>query len=98
MLDKPLGQFVISYDVDLSFKTITAAADKAVGSFVKADGSASTAATASSFYGLHTGGGQVFYALSTLNVQGITWPDGITEAQKTAAITALESKHLVIRG
>lgn len=98
MFNKALGQYVIKYDTDLSFKSIPAAADKPIGSFVKSDGAASTAGTATSFYGLHGGNGQVFYSMSVLNAHGITWPDGITEPQKTAAIAELEKKNLVIRG
>lgn len=98
MFDKPVGQYVVKFDPDLSIDVIAAAEDKPVGSFVKSDGSASAAATASSFYGIHVGGGQVYHSLCVLNAHGCKWPDGITQAQKDAAIAQLKKNHTVVRG
>lgn len=98
MFPKALGQTVMSYDIDLSWQEIPAAANTPIGSFVKKDGSLATAGTASSFYGLHVGGGKVFYALCVLNAHGLAWPQGITEAQQQAVIEQLEKTHVVVRG
>lgn len=98
MFPKALGQYVMSYDINLSWKEIPAAAATPTGSFVKKDGSPSTAGTASSFYGLHVGEGKVFYALCVLNAHGLAWPEGMTDAQKGAVLEQLEKTHVVVRG
>lgn len=98
MQSKPLGQYVIKYDVDLSMKFVSSATDKPIGTFVKEDGTASDKAAPTSFYGLHVGDGQVCRALAVLNNHGIQWPDTITENQKAAAIAHIEKSHMIVRG
>ena len=86
---------------EMSIKQIDAAATQPEWSIVTKDGGALDVGAdgydGSDAYGIHTGGGKVYWANSVFNALYIVWPDGVTEPIKAAITTQLEKAFIVIK-
>jgi len=86
---------------ELCIKQIDAAATQPEWSIVTKDGAGLDVTTegydGSDAYGIHAGGGKVYWANSVFNTLYIAWPDGVTEPVKMAITEQLEKAFIVIK-
>ena len=86
---------------EMCIKQIDAAKDQPEWAIVTKDGEALDVEAedydGSDAYGIHAGGGKVYWANSVFNTLYIAWPDGVTEPIKAAITEQLEKAFIVIK-
>lgn len=86
---------------EMCIKQMDAAISLPEWSIVNKDGAAIDISVAdydgSDAYGIHAGGGKVYWAHSVFNTLYVAWPDGVTEPAKTLIAEQLEKTFIVIK-